>query len=150
MRDVDNPFAADAYFPRFRSFDWYHGHSWAKGLFDSGDSKDEESSSEDVMFAYALKMWGRSTGNVAVEARGNLMLAVLKRSLACYFLMDSGNVVQPPNLIANKVTGIVSCLCHPCVSEGVLLTAAISCLRIRLTTRRVFLGFLCERSADVT
>jgi endoglucanase Acf2 len=38
-------------------FDWYHGHSFAKGLFESADGKDEESSSEDAFFAYAIKMW---------------------------------------------------------------------------------------------
>ncbi len=52
VRDVANPSAQDNYFPFSRNFDWYHGHSFAKGLFESGDSKDEESSSEDVMFAY--------------------------------------------------------------------------------------------------
>ena len=52
----------------------------AKGVLDSGDSKDEESSSEDVMFAYGLKMLGRVIGNKAMEARGNLMLATLSRS----------------------------------------------------------------------
>ena len=108
MRDASNPSAADNFFPVFRSFDWYHGHSWAKGLFESGDSKDEESSSEDVMFAYSLKMWGKTTGDASMEARGNLMLSVLTRSLQSYFLMASDNKVQPSNFIGNKVTGIVS------------------------------------------
>ena len=110
VRDVSNPSASDNYFPVFRSFDWYHGHSWAKGLFESGDSKDEESSSEDVMFAYGLKMWGHTTGDASMEARGNLMLSVLARSLQHYFLMASDNKVQPVNFIGNKATGIVSCL----------------------------------------
>ena len=110
VRDVSNPSPADNYFPVFRSFDWYHGHSWAKGLFESGDSKDEESSSEDVMFAFGLKMWGRTIGDASMEARGNLMLAVLTRSLQSYFLMDSANIIQPQNVIGNKVTGIVSLL----------------------------------------
>ena len=107
IRDVSNPSTNDPYFPFSRSFDWYHGHSWAKGLFDSGDGKDEESSSEDTLFAYALKMWGKTIGDQAMEARGNLMLAVMKRSLSNYFLLEDDNVNQPANFIKNKVTGII-------------------------------------------
>ncbi|KAK5218315.1 endo-1,3-beta glucanase [Exophiala xenobiotica] len=106
-RDVSNPSSLDQYFPVFRSFDWYHGHSWAKGLFESGDGKDEESSSEDAMFAYGLKMWGKTIGDASMEARGNLMLSVLARSLQNYFLMTSDNVNQPAAFIGNKVTGIL-------------------------------------------
>jgi endo-1,3(4)-beta-glucanase len=122
VRDYANPSANDTYFPVSRSFDWYHGHSWAKGLFESGDGKDEESSSEDAMAAYAIKMWGRTTGDANMEARGNLMLAVLARSLQNYFLMESSNINQPPRFIGNKVTGIVSICCHVSSSPSSILT----------------------------
>ena len=52
-------------------------------------------------------MWGKITDNEAMEARGNLMLAVLKRSLQNYFLLESSNTNQPANFINNKVTGIL-------------------------------------------
>lgn len=107
VRDTNNPSSKDQYFPLFRSFDFYSGHSWAKGLYESGDGKDEESSSEDAMYAYALKMWGKTVGDASMEARGNLMLAILSRSLRNYMLMDSTNVNQPSVFIANKVTGIL-------------------------------------------
>jgi endo-1,3(4)-beta-glucanase len=42
-----------------------------------------------------------------MEARGNLMLAVLARSLRNYFLLESSNRNHPSNFIANKVTGIL-------------------------------------------
>jgi endo-1,3(4)-beta-glucanase len=38
VRDFANP-VDDNEFPFSRSFDWYHGHSWAKGLFVSSDGK---------------------------------------------------------------------------------------------------------------
>lgn len=107
VRDAGNPVADDQYFPFSRSFDWFHGHSWAKGLFDSADGKDQESSSEDALFAYAMKMWGKTSGDANMEARGNLMLAVMKRSLSNYFLLESVNTNQPANFIGNKVTGIL-------------------------------------------
>lgn len=108
IRDAANPSSEDPYCPFSRMFDWYHGHSWAKGLFESADGKDEESSSEDAMFAYAIKMWGKVTGDQSMEARGNMMLAILARTLQSYFLMANDNANQPSNFIANKVTGIVS------------------------------------------
>jgi len=107
VRDAGNPIADDQYFPFSRSFDWFHGHSWAKGLFDSADGKDQESTSEDALFAYAMKMWGKTSGDANMEARGNLMLAVMKRSLSNYFLLESTNTNQPANFIGNKVTGIL-------------------------------------------
>jgi endo-1,3(4)-beta-glucanase len=88
-------------------FDWYHGHSWAHGLYETFDGKDEESSSEDTMSAYALKMWGRTIGDPNMEARGNLQLAITARSLQNYFLYDSTNAVEPANFIGNKVSGIL-------------------------------------------
>ena len=39
VRDVANPTARDPYFPEHRSFDWFSGHSWAHGLFESMDGK---------------------------------------------------------------------------------------------------------------
>lgn len=68
-RDTSNPSAKDTIFPMWRSFDWYHGHSWATGLFASLDGKNQESTSEDMMHAYGLKMWGKVSGNAPMEAR---------------------------------------------------------------------------------
>ncbi|THY69040.1 endo-1,3-beta-glucanase [Aureobasidium pullulans] len=107
VRDYSNSVTDDTYFPFSRSFDWYHGHSWAKGLFESGDGKDEESSSEDTLSTYAIKMWGRTINDKSLEARGNLMLAIQARSLHNYFLYTSDNTIQPANFIGNKVSGIL-------------------------------------------
>jgi endo-1,3(4)-beta-glucanase len=98
----------DPYFPVSRAFDWFHGHSWAKGLFESADGKDEESTSEDAYFSYALKLWGAVTGDKPLERRGDLMLAIERRTFNEYFLLQSNNINQPAQFIANKVTGIVS------------------------------------------
>jgi endo-1,3(4)-beta-glucanase len=79
VRDVSNPSDQDPYFPVDRSFDWFVGHSWSKGIFFSADGKDEESSSEDYNFAYGMKLWGLVTNNTVLQARGNLMLAIQRR-----------------------------------------------------------------------
>lgn len=108
VRDFDNPSEADTYFPVSRSMDWYHGHSWAKGLFESGDGKDLESTSEDAFATYAVKMWAKVIGDANMEARANLQMAVKARAIRAYFLMDASNTNQPLEFIANRVTGIVS------------------------------------------
>ena len=107
VRDVANPSARDQYFPMWRNFDWYHGHSWAHGLYPTMDGKDQESSSEDIMHAYALKMWGLVNGDSNLETRGNLQLSILARSLQKYYLYKRDNTVQPSNFIGNKVAGIL-------------------------------------------
>ena len=65
------------------------------------------------MFAYAVKMWGKTSGDRSMEARGNVMLSILSRSLQSYFLLESSNKNQPSNFVANKVTGIVRKLSSP-------------------------------------
>ncbi|KAI1867326.1 hypothetical protein JX265_000837 [Neoarthrinium moseri] len=107
VRDVANPSSQDKYFPVFRNFDWYHGHSWAHGLYETLDGKDQESSSEDAMHAYAIKMWGKTIKDARMEGRGNLMLSVIQRSLSNYYLYTSDNKVQPSNFIGNRVAGIL-------------------------------------------
>jgi endo-1,3(4)-beta-glucanase len=79
VRDVANPSSSDPYFPVSRSFDWFVGHSWSKGLFYSSDGKDEESGSEDYNFAYGMKLWGMVTKNAAMHAQANVMLTVMRR-----------------------------------------------------------------------
>ncbi|SCV04608.1 LAMI_0H17502g1_1 [Lachancea mirantina] len=107
IRDYSNPNEDDSRFPVFRSFDWFAGHSWAKGLFESGDGKDQESSSEDVNAALALKLWGIVTNDVRLQGIGNLELGIMKTSLNSYFLYSDDNSVMPPAFIPNKVSGIL-------------------------------------------
>ncbi|RPB16446.1 glycoside hydrolase [Morchella conica CCBAS932] len=107
LRDMANPSSSDPWYPVSRAFDWYNGHSWAKGLFESADGKDQESTSEDMNCGYAIKLWGNVVGDAKIEGRGNLMMALMKRSFNEYFLLKAGNKAHPWNFIANKVTGIL-------------------------------------------
>ena len=97
----------DEDFPFSRNFDWYHGHSWAHGIFEFADGKDLESTSEEAQFAYAIKMWGKVSEDKSMEARGYLMLKILARTLNSYFLLASDNTIMPSKVIGNKVNGIL-------------------------------------------
>lgn len=46
VRDICNPDSSDPDFPFFRHKDLFDGHSWASGLFQQGNGKGQESSSE--------------------------------------------------------------------------------------------------------
>ena len=52
-------------------------------------------------------MWGVTSGDQNMEARGNLMLAIQARTFPMYFLMERSNTIHPPQFIGNKVTGIL-------------------------------------------
>ncbi|CAK9438613.1 uncharacterized protein LODBEIA_P28370 [Lodderomyces beijingensis] len=106
IRDVANPSRSDVYFPVSRMFSWYDGHSWAAGVYPSNDGKNQESSSEDIHFAYGMKLWGNVVEDYAMEARGGLMLSIMKRAFNLYFYYKSDNPVQPAEILPNKVSGI--------------------------------------------
>lgn len=112
-RDFANPSAEDGWFPVSRMFDWYHGHSFAHGLFESADGRDQESSSEDTMASFALRMWGVVSGDANMAARGALMLAVQRRALNLYYLYSDGTgdddvaPVQPAQFVGNRAAGIL-------------------------------------------
>lgn len=107
VRDVANPSEEDSFFPVFRLFDIFQGHSWAHGITPVTDGKDLESTSEDVNFSYAMKMWGQVIGDEAMEARGNLMLSIQTASFNLYFQFQDGNTVVAPSMLKNRVSGIL-------------------------------------------
>lgn len=107
IRDYANPSDKDPYFPQYRNFDWFHGHSFAHGIFPSGDGKNEESSSEDYHAYYAIKLFGKLIGNAEMEQGANLILGIMRTSLNLYMLYTNDNNVQPPQFKGNKVSGIL-------------------------------------------
>lgn len=107
LRDVANPSRDDPYFPVFRSFDWFMGHSWSQGIFVSLDGKDEESTSEDINLYYAMSLWARVDNKPRLDQMSELMLTIARRSIQSYFLMEDNNKNHPSVFLANKVTGIL-------------------------------------------
>lgn len=107
IRDVANPTEEDTFFPVSRMFDWFHGHSWASGLFENGNGKNEESSSEDYNFAYGAKLWGQVIGDKSLEYRSDVMISIMSASMNDYFLYSDDNKVEPPPIVKHKVSGIL-------------------------------------------
>lgn len=105
VRDVASP-TDDAWFPAYRSMDWFVGHSWSKGLYESADGKDEESTSEDYMFTYVMYLFGKAIGDVAMQNRAILQLAVQASSIQSYMLFAPDNDCVPTQIKGNCVSGI--------------------------------------------
>ena len=105
IRDVASP-RTDHDFPEYRSMDWFVGHSWSKGIFESADGKDEESSSEDYHFTYAMYLFAKVAGDAAMRDRALIQLAVQKSSINAYMLFSKTNNIVPSKLLPNIVSGI--------------------------------------------
>ncbi|KAL7692618.1 putative endo-1,3(4)-beta-glucanase, glycosyl hydrolase family 81 [Plasmopara halstedii] len=107
LRDVATPSREDPYFPKFRGFDWFRGHSYSHGLTPLGDGKDEESTSEDINFAYSMALFGQVTNHSRMANIGRLITKVSVRSIQTYFLFDSSNTIHPTAFRSRMVPGIL-------------------------------------------
>ncbi|GJP32962.1 hypothetical protein CLOM_g17533 [Closterium sp. NIES-68] len=77
-----------AAFPRLRNFDAYALHSWASGLFDFGDGRNQESFSEAANAYYA--------GSLLAYVFGDLPLATLGATLAAVEAVAAQTLMQVP------------------------------------------------------
>lgn len=105
IKDFFNTDESNNEFPLMRSFDFYFGHSWAKGLYVSGDGKDEESSSEDYNSFYGIKLYGEVTGNTDMTRKSNCILGIMQQSFNHYFYYLN-NTIMPSKFTSNIVSGI--------------------------------------------
>jgi len=106
-RDIANPSEKDTSFTRFRNMDWFEGHSWAAGLFEFGDGRNQESTSEAVNAWYGLYLLGLAMGDVNMENVGRVLLASEIRSTQKYYHIKTGSSVYPEPFAANKVVGVL-------------------------------------------
>jgi endo-1,3(4)-beta-glucanase len=106
-RDIANPSAADPAFTRFRHKDWFTGHSWAAGLFEFGDSRNQESTSEAVNAWYGLYLYGLAAGDPDLANVGRVLLATEVRSVQKYWHIRAGSPIYDEPFASNKTVGIL-------------------------------------------
>jgi len=107
VRDIANPSAADPYFPKMRSFDFFQGHSTVDGLHESVHGRAWTSVSEDLNTAHAIKLWGLVTNNTNLEGLGKTMSAVILRTAKRYIFMGQRTGIVPNDFKMNVVPGVV-------------------------------------------
>ena len=107
VRDIANPSALDPHYPPTRNMDWFAGHSWAAGLFEFGDSRNQESTSEAVNAWYAVSLWGLVSEDARLRDLGRLMLATEIRSAQRYWQITSESDIYEAPFADNKVVGVL-------------------------------------------
>ena len=107
VRDIANPSSDDPHYPVTRNMDWFVGHSWAAGLFEFGDSRNQESTSEAVNAWYAVYLWGLVDEDPRLCDLGRLMLATEIRSAQRYWQITSDSDIYASPFADNKVVGVL-------------------------------------------
>ena len=107
VRNLANPAASDPHYTYLRNKDWFVGHSWASGLFEFGDGRNQESTSEAVNAWYSLYLYGLAIGDERIRDLGRLMLATEIRATQRYWQVDSGDGIYGEPYASNKVVGVL-------------------------------------------
>ncbi len=108
VRDIANPSGNDPEFPRFRSMDFFRGHSWASGLTNYPDLPDQESTSEAVNAWYGLRLLGLASGDTRLGNIGRLLLALELDSARTYWQIPATSTIYPAVFAQNRCVGRLS------------------------------------------
>ena len=107
VRNLANPAPSDPHYTYLRNKDWFVGHSWASGLYEFGDGRNQESTSEAVNAWYSLYLYGLAIGNERIRDLGRLMLTTEIRSTQRYWQVDSSDGIYDEPYASNKVVGVL-------------------------------------------
>lgn len=106
-RDYANPSTYDQYFPVTRHKDWFTWHSWAAGLYEFADGRNQESTSEALMSYYGLMLLGEALQNQEMKKFGRLLLAMEIQSAKTYWHMPSKSKIYPDIFEQNRMVGVL-------------------------------------------
>lgn len=107
VRDIANPSVDDRYFPRFRNFDWFVGHSWASGLFPFGDGRNQESTSEAVNAWTAVELLGDALRLPRLQKVGEAMRLVETGSAQAYWQIQTNSAIYDEPYASRHVVGVL-------------------------------------------
>ncbi|XP_050382808.1 endo-1,3(4)-beta-glucanase 1-like [Argentina anserina] len=95
-------------YPRLRNFDFYNLHSWAGGLTEFEDGRNQESSSEAVNGYYSAALMGLAYGDTNLTATGSLLAALEILAAQKWWHVHQGDGIYEDIFTSqNKITGIV-------------------------------------------
>lgn len=91
-RDICNPSHQDELFPFARHKDMFDGHSWASGLFQQANGKNQESSSEAVNAYYAVTLYAQVTEQNDLYDFARVMLSTEIQAVQSYWHVADSSV----------------------------------------------------------
>ncbi|KAM0968908.1 hypothetical protein ACFX2A_017498 [Malus domestica] len=97
-------------YPRLRSFDLYNLHSWAGGLTEFADGRNQESTSEAVNAYYAAALMGKAFKDAQLEATGSLLTALEIQAAQMWWHVREGGenrIYQEAFAKENRVVGVL-------------------------------------------
>lgn len=106
VRDYANPSSQDPYFPVTRNKDWYNGHSWASGVTEFGDNRNQESTSEAINAYYAIVLLGEAMNDTDLKNWGRLLLAMEIRSARKYWHVKDDSI-YPDSFVGGHMVGVL-------------------------------------------
>ncbi|MBF5067793.1 hypothetical protein G6O45_31825, partial [Salmonella enterica subsp. enterica serovar Istanbul] len=83
--------------------DLFAGHSWANGLFDLGDGRNQESTSEAVNAWYAVSLFGQAFAEPRLRDLGRVLLAAEAASAQTYWQVPASSTVYAEPLASRRV-----------------------------------------------
>ncbi|KAM5581328.1 glucan endo-1,3-beta-D-glucosidase 1-like [Rosa sericea] len=98
----------DSSYPRLRNFDLYNLHSWAGGLTEFADGRNQESTSEAVNAYYSAALMGLAYRDTNLTDTASLLAALEIQAAQKWWHVHQGdNIYEDVFASQNKITGIV-------------------------------------------
>ncbi|KAI5315431.1 hypothetical protein L3X38_044607 [Prunus dulcis] len=95
-------------YPRLRCFDLYKLHSWAGGLAEFGDGRDQESTSEAVNAYYSAALMGLAYGDTNLFDSGSMLTALEIQAAQMWWHVREGDTLYEEEFTKeNRIVGIL-------------------------------------------
>ncbi|KAK9118588.1 hypothetical protein Scep_016681 [Stephania cephalantha] len=99
---------ANSNYPRLRNFDEWKLHSWAGGLTEFADGRNQESTSEAVNAYYSAALMGLSYGDTHLVALGSTLAALEMQSAQTWWHVREGEGIYEADFSReNRVVGVL-------------------------------------------
>lgn len=99
---------ASSIYPRLRCFDLYKLHSWAGGLTEFADGRNQESTSEAVNAYYSAALMGLAYGDTHLVATGSMLAALEIRAAQTWWQIREGDKLYEEDFTReNRVVGVL-------------------------------------------
>ncbi len=106
-RDIANPSSKDPSFPVLRHMDLWEGHSWASGLFEFADGRNQESTSEAVNAYYALELLGSALDEPQLAGLGRMLRAIEVDGAQAYHQVKDDSPIYDAPFRNRHVVGVL-------------------------------------------
>ncbi|MFQ6661032.1 hypothetical protein Gotur_029333 [Gossypium turneri] len=95
-------------YPRVRCFDFYKLHSWAGGLTEFADGRNQESTSEAVNAYYSAALMGLAYGDTHLVATGSTLTALeIQAAQTWWHVKEGDNLYGEEFTRENRVVGVL-------------------------------------------